>query len=69
MFRPFAIVKLNLFCYLMPQAFYLADGMYHVVSRHPALRMKNDSCSAGFTTSTLTCQACIVRPSCSCTLF
>ena len=39
--------------------------MYRVVSRHPALRMKNDSGSAGFTISTLTCQACIVRPSCS----
>ena len=51
-----------------PQAFYLADGMYHVVSRHPALRMKNDGRSAGFTISTLTCQACIVRPSCSSTL-
>ena len=52
-----------------PKAFYLSDGMYHVVSRHPALRMKNDSRSAGFTISTLTCQACIVRPSCSSTLF
>ena len=51
-----------------PQAFYLADGMYHVVSRHPALRMKKDSRSAGFTISTLTCQACIVRPNCSSTL-
>ena len=51
-----------------PQAFYLADGMYHVVSRHPALRVKNDSCSDGFIFSTLTCQACIVRPSCSSTL-
>ena len=51
-----------------PQAFYLADGMYHVVSRHPALRMKNDSRSAGFSISTLTCPACIVRPSCSSTL-
>ena len=51
-----------------PQPFYLADGMYHVVSRQPALRMKNDSRSAGFTISTLTCQACIVRPSCSSTL-
>ena len=51
-----------------PQAFYLADGMYHVVLRHPALRMKNDSRSAGFTISTSTCQACIVRPSCSSTL-
>ena len=51
-----------------PQAFYLADGLYHVVSPHTALRMKNDSRSAGFTISTLTCQACIVRPSCSSTL-
>ena len=51
-----------------PQALYLADGMYHVVSRHPALRMKKDSRSARFTISTLTCQACIVRPSCSSTL-
>ena len=51
-----------------PQAFYLADGMYHVVSRHPALRMKSDSRSAVFYISTLTCQACIVRPSCSSTL-
>ena len=51
-----------------PQGFYLADGMYHVVSRHPALRMENDSRSAGFTISSLTCQACIVRPSCSSTL-
>ena len=42
--------------------------MYHVVSRHPALRMKNVSRSAGFTISNLTCQACIVRPSCSITL-
>ena len=42
--------------------------MYHVVSRHPALRMKNDSRAAGFTNSTLTSQACIVRPSCSSTL-
>ena len=48
-----------------PQALYLADGMYRVVSRHPVLRMKNDSRSAGFTIGTLTCQTCIVRPSCS----
>ena len=69
MFRPFAIVKLNLFCYLIPHnLFYLADGMYHVVSRHPALCMKTDSRPAAFTISTLACQACIVRPSCSSTL-
>ena len=42
--------------------------MCHVVSCHPALRMENGSRSAGFTISTLTCQACIVRPSCSSTL-
>ena len=51
-----------------PRASYLADGMYHVVSCLPTLRMKKDSRSARFTTSTLTCQACIVRPSCSSTL-
>ena len=39
-----------------PQAFDLTDGMYHVVSRHPAFLMKNDSRSAGFTISTPTCQ-------------
>ena len=50
-----------------PQASYLVDGMYHVVSRHPGLRMGNDSRSAGFTISTPTSQACIVRPSCSST--
>ena len=51
-----------------PQTFYLVDGMYHLVSRHPALRRKNDSDSDGFTISTLIRQACIVRPSCSSTL-
>ena len=51
-----------------PQAFHLEDGMYHVVSRHPALRMKNDSRLAGCSISTFTYQACIVRPSCSSTL-
>ena len=50
------------------QAFYLSDGMCHVVSRHPALRKKNDSRSAGFAISTLTCQAYIIAPSCSSTL-
>ena len=38
--------------------------MYHVVFRHPSLRMKNDSRFAGFTIITLTCQACGIRPSC-----
>ena len=48
-----------------PTAFYLTDGMYCVVSRHPALRMENDSRSAGITISTLICQACIFRSICS----
>ena len=42
--------------------------MYHVVSRHPALRMKDDSRSAAFAIGTLTCQACIAPSSCSSTL-
>ena len=42
--------------------------MYHVISRHPDIQMKNDSRLAGFSISTLSCQACIVRPSCSSTL-
>ena len=51
------------------QAFYLADGMYHVVSRHPVKRMKSDSPLAGFSSTTLTCQDCIVRTGCSSTFF
>ena len=31
-----------------PQAFYLADGMYHFISRDPNIQMKNDSGAAGF---------------------
>ena len=69
MFRPFAFAKFNLFCYLTPHKFfYLTDGMYHVVLRHPAHRMKNGSRSAGYTISTLICQASLVRPSCCSTL-
>ena len=50
-YRPFEFAKLNR-SPNAPQAFYLADGMYHVVSRHPALRMKNDRRLAGFTIGT-----------------
>ena len=46
------------------QAFYLADGMYNITSRDPNIQMKNDSGAAGFSISTLFCQACLVRPSC-----
>ena len=37
--------------------------MYYVISRQPAPNMKNDSCFAGFTNVTITCRACIIRPS------
>ena len=48
-----------------PQAFYLADGVYHIISGDPNIQMKYDSGAAGFSISTLSCQACLVRPSCS----
>ena len=48
-----------------PQAFYLADGLYHVISRDPFLRIKNDSCQHGVSISTIHCHACVIRPSCS----
>ena len=47
-----------------PQVFYLGDGMYHV-SRDPNIQMKNDSGAAGCSISSLSCQACLVHPSCS----
>ena len=47
------------------QAFYLADGMYQVVSSETTSRMKNDSRFSGFSMSTLSCHACIIRPSCN----
>ena len=50
-----------------PQAFYLADGLYHIISRDPHIQMKNDS-GSDFSISTLSCKACLIRPSCSSTL-
>ena len=47
-----------------PQASYLADGTYHIISRDPNIQMKNDSGAARFPISTLSCQAFVVRPSC-----
>ena len=52
-----------------PQAFYLADGMYHIISLDPNIQMKNDSSAAGFSISSLSCQACLIRPSCRSKLF
>ena len=48
-----------------PQAFYLADGLYHVISRKCHLPMMNDTHSHGTRMSTIDCQACVIRPSCS----
>ena len=38
--------------------------MYHNISPDPNIQMKNDSGAAGFSSSTLSCQACLVHPSC-----
>ena len=51
-----------------PQAFYLADGLYHIISRDPVLQVKNDSRLHGISVTTVMCQACIMRPSCTSTL-
>ena len=51
-----------------PQAFYLAQGLYHVISREPLLHMKNASDIHGVSVSMIPCQACILRPSCDSTL-
>ena len=51
-----------------PQASYLADGFYHVISRTARLQVKNDTDGLPVSLSTLQCQACLIRPSCSSTL-
>ena len=50
------------------QAFYLANGMYHIIARDPVPQVKNDSRLHGISLTTVTCQACIMRPSCTSTL-
>ena len=51
-----------------PQASYLADGLYHVISRTARLQVKNDTDGLPVSISTLQCQACLIRPRCSSTL-
>ena len=51
-----------------PQASYLAEGLYHVVSREPLFHLKNASDLHGVSVSTISCQACILRRSCHGTL-
>ena len=55
-----------------PQAIYLANGVYHLIFRHPTIDVKNDSRSNGFRSdcrTTIDCQACVLRPSCESTLY
>ena len=51
-----------------PQAFYLAEGLYHVISREPFLHLKHVSDVYGVSVLMIPCQACILRPSCHSTL-
>ena len=48
----------------VPQAFYLADGLYHVISRRRHLPTMNDTDSHVTRMSTIDCQACVIRPCC-----
>ena len=48
-----------------PLCFYLADFLYHVISRKRHPRMLNDTNSHGTATSTIHCQACVIRSGCS----
>ena len=50
------------------QASYLADGLYHVISRNARSQIKNDTDGVPVSISTLQCQTCLFRPSCSSTL-
>ena len=50
------------------QAIYLANGVYHLISRNPTMEIKNDSRTHGLSLSTIHCQACVLRPSCESTI-
>ena len=52
-----------------PQAIYLASCVYHLISRHPTIDIKNDSRSNGLSLTTIDCQACVLRPSCESILY
>ena len=51
-----------------PKASYLADGLYHVLSRIARLQIRSDIDGLPVSISTLLCQACLILPSCSSTL-
>ena len=52
-----------------PQAIYLANGVYHLISQHHTIDVNNDSRSNGLSLSTIDCQACVLRPSRESTLY
>ena len=52
-----------------PQTTYLANGVYHLISRNPTMDIKNDSSTHGLSLSTIDCQACVIRPNCKSTIY
>ena len=52
-----------------PQAIYLGNGVYRLISRYPTIDIKNDSRSNGLSSSTINCQACVLRRGCESTLY
>ena len=52
-----------------PQAIFLANGVYHLISRHPTTDVENDSRPNGLSLSTTDCQACVLLPNCESTLY
>ena len=47
-----------------PQAIYLANGVYHLISRNPTRDFKNDCRTNGLSRSIIDYQACVLRPVC-----
>ena len=52
-----------------PQAIYLANGVYHLISRNTTIVIKKDSRTNRLSLSTIDCQACVLRPSCESTIY
>ena len=52
-----------------PQAIYLANGVYYLISLNPTMDIKNDNRTHGLSLSTIDCQACVLRPSCESTIY
>ena len=52
-----------------PEVSYLAKGLYRVIFLTARLHFKNNTCGLPSSISTLQCQACLIRPSFSSTLF